>query len=113
MESRLNLTRRVRERTLDCLDWIDFRPDPCCWPLLAVPLLLIGGALIVNLGAALVIFLASLALAITLAVGFLVVGTAWIIANALADVSLACIRQLGIAKKERIYRLSRRLARQT
>ena len=32
------LRERVRERTLDGLDWVDYRPDPHWWQYLAAPI---------------------------------------------------------------------------
>jgi len=34
------LRERVRERALDTLDWIDYRPDPHWWQYLAVPIVI-------------------------------------------------------------------------
>jgi hypothetical protein len=36
----IRLKDRVRERTMDVLDWMDYRPDPHWWQFLAVPAVL-------------------------------------------------------------------------
>src|SRR5579862_3037305 len=87
-------SNHLRERTMDLLDWVDFRPDACLWPLLLVPVMLVAFGLIVDFSLATAMLVAALLLTLVVAVLIGVVAAAWVVANALVDVTLDAIRNV-------------------
>jgi hypothetical protein len=91
-----SFNQRIRERFLDYLDWVDFRRDPSFWPLLAVPGLALAGGFGIGWAGTLVIFGGAVVVACAVSVLFVMAGAAWIVANTLADLTLAGVRALRV-----------------
>ena len=93
MESRVTFKKRLKERTLDYFDWVDFRPDPNFSSLLILPVLGAVGLGLGSLSGTIIIFLGALLLTLVGALLFGLCCMAWIVANTLADVASLAARE--------------------
>jgi len=83
----LDLKHRVRERALDVLDWVDYRPDPHWWQYLAVPAAIAVAAFVIPAGALVLLLIGTIVCALAaftfaFATAFAVIGV-----RALRDVA--------------------------
>lgn len=104
--------RRLADRTCDLFDWVDFRPDPDCRWCWAVPVLFVAAfVLSTSIGLLLAFAIAFAATAAVLVLA-LVIMTAWVVGNALADVVWEAIEALPRAvPKQRPVAVIDRLSR--
>ncbi len=72
----------------DILDWLDFRPDVGLWPLLAVPALFLASAAFAGVSITVLMLIAALILTVAVATVMMLFAAAWVLANALVDVTL-------------------------
>ena len=82
-----DLRRYLRERALDLLDWLDYRPDPHWWPALALPGAVAGAWFLIP-DAFWLVLLVTLGLAIAAAACALTVVMLMLIFRALRDWSV-------------------------
>jgi|GEM_PF-5550989 len=77
---------RLKERTLDTLDWIDIRPEPHWWPALALPAM-VGLAyytlppILLN-----ILLVGACLLFVAMVIGGIVAGIGFLVCRAVADV---------------------------
>lgn len=93
------LRGRLRDRLEDVGDWLDYRPDPNFWPLLALPFLFVA---VYELGTAIgfgiVLFVALLATGLVAAFG-LVALVGWVVCAALGDCASARLSGVRPARR--------------